>query len=167
MDKLTADTLRSISRLDFTELQYPAPTPPTADPLDLEIVRAVAWLEWATGRLTADLVADSSDAIMWDQATQLLVEQRVVHRSDDYVNSLHNDATEISVTGFSEKRITNKERQPAKGMITYLVELDELLWMLMTDDKRAYWEDQVSGENAPAEVITYFDGPFDTELFLG
>jgi hypothetical protein len=130
------------------------------DPLILEMVRAVAWLEWATGLATNDILTGSNNAVMWDQCTQLLVEQRLIHRTDDYVTAINSNAIEISVTGYSEKRVSYKERKPFR-QITYLNELDELLWMLMTDAKRAFWISSFNMAQIPVEVISYFDSSID------
>jgi hypothetical protein len=82
MDRLTAETLRSISNVDYADKGYPLLDPDVK--LALEIDRAVVWLEWATGRTELGLTDGTNDAIMWTEATQLLVEMRVNHREQGY-----------------------------------------------------------------------------------
>jgi hypothetical protein len=64
------------------------------------------------------------------------------------------------VTGYSERRISNSERMPARS-ITYLKELDDILWSLMTDDKTSYWISTFNRAQTPIEIIDEFDSSMD------
>lgn len=153
---ITSDEVRTWSRLDFDALEYGAPTPPDDDPLDIELERAIAYVEDVTGQNDADIDDPSSLATRFKQAVQLRCEQVVIKRQPDFVADLNEDAIDISVTGYQQKRISYKESDPDR-MINPWKELNDLLLSMLTDERRDYWEDlgKIPGANIvrPHEII--------------
>ena len=149
--------LKAASQVDWEELGYPVTGSPDSS-LDLEIGRALGYLVWVTGRDYTnedDLATGSHEETMFNQCLQLRVEQQIFQRQNDYQSDFHNDVNEISVTGYSENRVSYKERRPFRHVNPHR-ELDELLWMLMTDEKKEYWFSWMKGMVSPAENIQTF-----------
>lgn len=149
---VTSADVRSWSLLDFTARGYAAGSP---DPLDIEVERSAAYVEDVTGQVLADTADPSSLATRLKQAIQLRTEQQVVWRSDDYVGDQNENAIDISVTGYSQKRVGSKDQKP-RDMINVWPELNDLLVGLLTDDKRDYWSSlgAIPGGDGAVEEIT-------------
>lgn len=152
MDPVTTDDIRTWSKVDFTGRGYPTGAP---DPLDIEVTRAHAYVEDVTGRETADVTDGSVMATRWAEAVQARTEQQVIWNSDDYAGDSNESAVDITVTGYSQRRIASKEQSP-RDMVNPWPKLNDLLISLMTDEKREYWISLglLPGGNTPAEVIT-------------
>lgn len=148
---VTSANVRAWSKLDFDGREFPSGTP---DPLDIEVERASAYVEDATGQVLADTADPSSLATRLKQAIQLRTEQQVIWRSDDYVGDQNESAIDISVTGYSQRRVGSKEQRP-RDMINPWPELNDLLISLCTEDKLAYWVSLgvVTGTNGAVEHI--------------
>ena len=157
----TSTEIREWSQLDFDGRGYPADAP---DPLDLEVERAAAYVEQVTGLVVTEVAEPSGVATRLKQAIQLRTEQQVIWRSDDYVGDQNESAIDITVTGYSQRRVGTKEQRP-RDMINPWPELNDLLMGLLTDGQREYWIGLgVVFGTAPAEVITehqwYTDTPY-------
>lgn len=155
---ITSDDIRGWSQLDWDALAYGEPVAPDPDPLDIEVERAVDYVATCTGQDPDTLSGSDRTSRMFKNAVQLRVEQIVIKRQADFVSDLNEDALDISVTGYSGKRISYKESDPAT-MINPWKELNDLLVALLTDEKRDYWEDlgKLPGANVvrPSEIIQY------------
>lgn len=156
MDQVTAAQVRAWSRVEFADRGFPPPTPPaTADPLDLEIERAHAYLETVTGRIAADLTEPSAIATQFKQAIQMRTEQTTVKASDDYVGDINEDAIDFRAGSYSQERISDKERRV--GVLNPWPDLDALLLGLLTDEKEEEYIEAgiIVRPIRPAEAITY------------
>lgn len=150
MIAVTAADVRGWSKLDFDGRGYPTGG---SDPLDIEIERAHAYLEDVTGQVTADIASPSVLATKWAEAVQYRTEQQVIWNSDDYAGDSNESAIDISVTGYSQRRVGTKEQAP-RDMINPWPKLNDLLWSLLTDDRREHWLAICGGDNGAVEVIT-------------
>jgi hypothetical protein len=152
MDAITSDQIRTWSKLDFVDLGYEDGSP---DPLDVEVSRAVAYCEDVTGQVTAEITNATNLAVKMAQAIQLRVEQQITQRQEGYVADVNEDAVDFDVTGYKQKRISHKERDPST-MINPWKELNDLLVSMLTDEMFEYWEDlgKLPGSNIirPEEV---------------
>lgn len=153
---VTSDDIRGWSQLEWDTLGYGEPVPPDPDPLDIEVVRAIDYVAYVTGQDPDILSGTDRTSRMFSNAVQLRVEQIVIKRQADFVADLNEDAIDISVTGYQQKRISYKESDPAT-MINPWKELNDLLVGLLTEDQRDYWDDlgKLPGSNImrPAEII--------------
>lgn len=159
---VTAEDVRGWSLLDFDELGFVTGTP---DPLDVEVERASDYVADVTGVEPDDLTDGTRAARKFQNAVQLRVEQIVIKRQPDFVSDLNEDALDISVTGYSQRRISYKESDPAT-MINPWKELNDLLLSMLTDDKLAYWQEmgRAPGGYSALEVVHYDQWFDDTEV---
>lgn len=157
MDRLTPSDIRAASKLDFAEYEYPAPVPPVVDdPLQLQIDRAHAYVEYVTGQDFAAIDSSSVTGVLLGQCVQLRTEQQVVQAQQDYVGDINEDAIDFSVTGFSQKRIHPAHRR-SRQMINSWPTLNDLLVGAMTEEKKEYWEDlgMMTGSRNPRPAERY------------
>ena len=155
MIAITAEDVRGWSLVDFTGRGFPEPTPPDEDTLQVEVDRASAYVEMVTGLVVDDITDPSTTATLIKQAIQQRTEQRVIWGSDDYVGDQNESAIDISVTGYSQRRVSSKEQNP-RDMVNPWPELNSLLISLMTEDKLDYWRGlgAIPGGNGVVEDIT-------------
>ena len=155
MVSLTAEDIREWSLVDFVGRGFPVPVGADPDTLQVEVDRASAYVEMATGLVIDDITDPSTTATLVKQAIQQRTEQRVIWGSDDYVGDQNESAIDISVTGYSQRRVSSKEQSP-RDMVNPWPELNSLLISLMTEEKLDYWRGlgAITGGNGVAEVIT-------------
>ena len=152
MARPTVAEIRQWSKVDFGELTY-------ADDADLQVLidRSADYVEWATGREMDDSLPPEYAGMM-DQAVQYKTEALAYQNQPDIVETVADFMllSSFSVGEYSETRRSLTELKEA-GMIDADPRLNQLLWACMTDDKRAFWEDFLSDENAPAFSVTEID----------
>ena len=140
MATITADQIRLDSKVDFVALGYPEG--PDPDTLTKEMNRAVAYVETMTGRVNSTdplLVDGMTLATHFEQAVQLRVEQQITQRQPGFVSDQNENAVDITVPGYSQRRVITKEQNP-RDMINQWPELNDLLIALCTEEKLAYWQ---------------------------
>jgi hypothetical protein len=155
MDKPTVDEIRLWSRVKFAREGY-ADDEKLANVID----RSAAYVSWVTGQRVDAVTLDASmsptgspldlEPIM-DQAIQMRVEQVVLQGRTGYLGS----AAEMDVIqsfsagGYSEQRARGgfaSRTGAAEKSINKWPSLEELLWMLMTEERFAFWLAFVSGQ---------------------
>src|SRR3954451_15185130 len=100
----TVEDIRSWSKLDFVEMDYPEPVDPDPDPLDVLLSRSLSYVQRVTGRKIDDTMPDDLEETA-NEAVQMRVEQLVFQSQDDYVETGSDDQiSNFSVTGYSETR---------------------------------------------------------------
>lgn len=140
MATITANQIRLDSKVDFVALGYPEG--PDPDTLTKEMNRAVAYVETMTGRVNSTdplLVDGTALATHFEQAVQLRVEQQITQRQPGFVSDQNENAVDITVPGYSQRRVITKEQNP-RDMINQWPELNDLLIALCTEEKLAYWQ---------------------------
>lgn len=187
MDKPTTDEIRLWSQLNFARYGY-ADDPKLANVID----RSSAYVCWVTGQRVDAPLLDASmsptgnpldlEPIM-DQAIQMRVEQVVLQGRTGYLGS----AAEMDVIqsfsagSYSEQRARGgfaSRTGAAEKSINKWPSLEELLWMLMTEERFAFWLAFVSGQPIPASwveeinwtragtAVTFFE-PWDRYVVAG
>lgn len=140
MATIAVDTIRADSQLDFSALGYPEG--PDPDTLTKEVARALAYVETMTGRTNAtdaEIADGTALGTHFEQAVQLRVEQQVTQRQPGFVSDQNENAVDITVPGYSQRRIISKEQNP-RDMLNQWPELNDLLILLCTAEKLAYWQ---------------------------
>jgi hypothetical protein len=174
MATITPAQIRLDSKLDFDALGYPAPAD-VSDPDSLikEVGRAVVYVESMTGQdnTQVELADGTRLGTLFEQAVQLRVEQVVTQRQPGFVADQNENAIDISVTGYSQKRIDSKEQKP-RDMLNPWPELNDVLMLLLTDEMRAYWIAQgviMEVYVTPMEHVQdiAWDNPDSTDPFIG
>jgi hypothetical protein len=175
----TPDDLRNWSTVRWERAGVP-----DDDMLQLRIDRAVGYVCFITGQSLDALfvptwsAAGSVEALM-NQAIQLRTEQITMQGVRGHVASAGQNEV---VSSFSAGSYSESRREPghSKGQqyINTWPQLDELLWMLMTDDRRGDWMEAITGQTAPAfwveevewgnvtTLATYFE-PWDRYVPAG
>lgn len=160
MDRPTAEDIRAWSKLDFASYDYPAPTPPDADPLQLLVDQAIAYVVAVTGRpLDATMPGDL--APLAEQAVRMRVEQLVIGGQAETVEEAAEALADagiqsFSVPGYSETRFRPESSEVYKRL-NWWPSLAELLYLLMTDEKREDFDARVAGYHAPGFAVTEVD----------
>jgi hypothetical protein len=134
-----------MSKVNFDALGY-------ADDTDLQVVvdQANGYLGWITGQTWAVLPTEM-EAIA-GQAARMRTEQVAFQSQEDYVETATDDVVQsFSAGSYSEtRRDWNQDRK----VLNSWPALNDLLWMMMSDDKRDDWLMLLTGVNAPAFEIT-------------
>lgn len=147
----TAADIRSWSKLDFDSLTY-------SDDSDLQRVldQAISYVEFVTGRRADPSLPSELEGLM-RQALQMRTEQVVYQAQADAIETASDDTLQsFSAGGYSETRHDATRRGESK-MLNPWQALNDILWMLMTDDKLDYWNYRLAGLNAPAWSVTEVD----------
>jgi len=153
MDIPTADDIRLWSRVDFDEQEY------TADSdLDREIGRAAGYLLFVTGRPYDSMPVEFVALVQ--QATQMRVEQQILGDTADQAETAADELVQsFSAGAYTEARRGYGDYKAANEalLVNKWPALNDLLWMLMTDAKRAYWRSHLSGVTTPAWGVVEVD----------
>jgi hypothetical protein len=96
------------------------------------------------------------------QAVALRTVQLVRSFQADQIELVDDGILSFSVPGYSETRRDTATSFYKNGLVNPWALLHELLWLLMTPEKREEWQDTLNNENAPAFAITETDWGFAT-----
>jgi hypothetical protein len=160
VDTPTATDVRAWSKLAFDEYgfgEYDGAG--GVDPLDRLVTAACDYITFVTTRV---IDADTPTMLvsMIEDAVQLRVEQTVMQRQTEHIETAGDIdmISSLSVAGYSESRRDTSAKEP--GTLNPWPALDALLWRLLSpmpgednavlDDRRAYWQQLLSGQPAPA-----------------
>jgi hypothetical protein len=148
----TVEEIRQWSKVDFDSLGY-------ADDADLQLVidRAGDYIEWMSGRTMDDALDPKYDRVM-AQVVQYKTEDMAHIDQPENVETVGDFMliSSFSAGSYSETRRGLEELAKAK-LIDGDPRISSLLWGLMTDDKRDFWEDWMASVNAPAFEVTEVD----------
>ena len=151
----TVAQIEGWSRVDFTGLDQPF----TDADLQVRIDRSVAELTAITGRLFDDTMPGPLVSIA-QEAVQLRVEQMAYQEQEDYAETVSDDLIQSFTAGnYSETRKSPRDRYT--GMTTGLPEinpnpwLNRDIWLLCTDDMRAYWTETLLGQGQAALIPSF------------
>jgi hypothetical protein len=163
----TTAEIRALSKVEFSEINYPVETP---DPLDPVVAQAIAYVEWMTGRVFDDTddaskpsygtfeqigVLNSRLFVLFTQAVRMRTEQIAMQSQDDYVETASDDVvSSFSASDYSETRADPTRRGESKSINTWKA-LSDLLLILMTPDRYSWWLAYLSGTPQPAWSFSY------------
>lgn len=147
----TAAAVRMWSKLDLGALGYA-----DDESFGRLVARAVAALSQITGINLATVPSWQEPLV--EQAIQGLAEQLAFQAQPDMLETLADfDLIQsFSAGAYSETRRSAEDAMKAR-MLNAWPWLNNLLWGLLTDDRRDYWEDFFSTGNAPAFAVTEVD----------
>jgi hypothetical protein len=141
--------------------------------LQERINRAAAYVAFVTGQnFDAPTVASwatlTSTETLLRQAIQLRTEQITVQGGRGHISSAaENEVVQSFTAGsYSESRRDPARRGEQKSLNTWPA-LDELLWMLMTDERYGWWYAYITGKPFPATWVEEVEwrGPGTVALF--
>lgn len=146
--------IKAWSRLDFADLDAPF----SDDDLQVRLERALAYLETVTGR-AIDATMPRLLVPIAQEAVQLRVEQMAFQEQEDYAETANDDM----VQSFSAGNYTESRRvvRTYSGAETGLPEINSQpwlnrdIWLLCTDDMRAYWTETLMGAAAAASIPSF------------
>lgn len=154
MEAPTVTEIRSWSRVDFAELNYEEAEP---DPLEVLVTRSIDYVMDVTGRtlenVPTELVTTAQEAI------QRRVEQLAYQQQEDHVEGAADEIiSSFGAGSYNERKREVKDLalQQTKQVNNWHL-LHDLLWRLMTEEKREWWEEQISGKPRPAFQVTEVD----------
>lgn len=154
MDTPDAATVRGASQLNFATLGYPPGATP--DPLEVPVQMAVEYVQEVTGRQLDDSMPDNLDMLAL-QAVVMRTEQVVYASQADRIEGVTDEGiASFSVPGYSETRRDARSIWK-EGLVNPWRMLSDILWLLMTPEKRDEWQAQFDGEDPPAFEITEVD----------
>lgn len=150
--------IRVWSKVAFDDLDFEAPaTPEDPDPLDLLVGRSIEYVLDVTGRTLDDI----PDTLEWTakEAIQRRVEQLAFQATEDHVETVTDEMIKSFGAGnYNEARREILDLSPQKSKhINPWHLLHDLLWRLMTEEKREWWEEQMGDNKRPAFAITETD----------
>lgn len=157
MDRPTVVNIKTWSKVDFSDLDE------SYDDTQLAVLvtRACDYVEQVTGRLIDASFPPALSGTCQD-AVQRRVEQVAYQTQPDYVETGADDqVVSFTASSYSETRRDDPAR--ARGQTSGRPKvnpwgaLNDLLWLLMTDDMRDYWLGLLSGINTPAFEVTEVD----------
>lgn len=154
----TAEELRADTRIDWVGLGLPIPADPLVpDPLSAEIAIAEAYVEEKTGRDVETLSPTSNLGIIAKRAITLRVIQQAVQGRGSFItHEIDRQIISFAVPGYSETRAsgssTTGKGYPA-GLFNDWPILNDLLWVLATQEKRDEALALFYGEQPPASAI--------------
>lgn len=156
--------LKGWSRIDFSSLDAPF----TDTDLQVQIVRATAYLMAVTGRAMDDTMPPQLVPIAQD-AYQLQVEQEVFKSQPDYVETSADDLIQsFSAGNYSETRHeagggTRRNIMPiGLPIINPDPRLNTDIWLLCTPDMQQYWRYVLQNASVPSFEVTEADwGNYD------
>jgi hypothetical protein len=166
MDTPTAADVRAWSRVDFSDLGYPAGQTP--DPLQVLVDRAVAYCQSVTGVMFDASFPDSTTTTpMAQSAVQYATEMLAYEAQEDYLETAADDVVQSFTAGnYSEVRVDPMKRAQMR-MLNANPALNRALWGLMTPEQQDLWLEAMTGKNAPAMATTEVDwsqrgfGPYE------
>lgn len=162
MESVTAAEVREWSDLPFDRLGLGDDTQ-----LQQKVDRAAGYvfsitgLSYAGAEMTVLAMGPDDPGLVTklvEQAVQMRTEQVVMQERADYVESAaQNDVIASFSAGlYSESHRDPTRRGEARSINTWPA-LDELLWMLMTPDRFAWWQAYISGTPAPEWSVQAVD----------
>lgn len=150
METPTAADVRDWSQLDFGRYGYSDDTR-----LGVVVARSVGYVRYVTGQDLAaptppeNLTADLMEPIL-QQAIQMRTEQIVLQGRRGHLDSAASNevVSSFSAGSYHETRRDPSRRGEQRSLNTWPA-LDELLWMLMTPERFAWWWSYISGQPLP------------------
>lgn len=152
------DLFRTLTRVKQSKLGVAVGQPNAETLLETELARASIYVQFVTGQpaLDADLEPLQTSAgdmpaegvrTLLRQAIQMRTEQVTFQAQNGYVDDASDDVvTSLSVGSFSQSKA-----QPVRGAKPRLNSweaLTDILWLLMTPDRYAWWVAFLSGDAA-------------------
>lgn len=170
----TSDWVYGKSRLRWSRLGIAS-----AADLDEVLEDAIGYVTWITGRYFSDFIptaitgldsgpvstsytpvpiVDTPELIrLFWKVVRMCVEQEVMQSQRGYVDTVTDDGIASFTAGpYSESR-KDPTRRGEQKMLNSWPGLNSLLWQLMTDDRREYWNMVLGGANVPAFSIEEVD----------
>lgn len=143
--------------VDLAAVGYPAPTVAGAvDPLEYVVARARRVFERITGLTIATI--EAADADLANPAIDGLTMLAANEGSEDRLETV---ADFDLIQSFAAGSYNEQRRDPGDPgrRITAWPWLNDILWLLMTDEKRAEWETALNPDkpNAPAFSVSEVD----------
>lgn len=138
---------------DYGALGFPVPIAPDPDPLQPLVDAAIQYVEQVTGRVPIESVPDNMAALA-QMAIRMRTEQFLWLLSADFVESAaDSEVVSFSAGSYSETRRSDRGRKQGEWWINPWGALDELLWLLMTPEKKVEWDEKIKGIVAPAFAV--------------
>jgi hypothetical protein len=153
----TVTEIRLWSRVDFADLEYEATTDPEKDPLKVLVSRSIDYVMDVTGRTLEDVPTELVTTAQ--EAIQRRVEQLAYQQQEDHVETAADELiSSFGAGSYNERKREVKDLgvQQTKQVNNWHL-LHDLLWRLMTEEKREWWEEQITGKNRPAFAVTEVD----------
>lgn len=157
MDRPTSETVRALTPAppngtDYAAFGFPPP-PPEPDPLQPLVDASIQYLEQVTGRAPIETTPPELESLM-NMAVRMRTEQFLHVTSADSVESAaDSDVVSFSAGSYSETRRTERGHREGEWWINPWGALDDLLWLLMTPEKRAEWEAKAKNIVEPAFAV--------------
>lgn len=158
MEAPTTKQIRTWSKVDFAGLDYEEPAGEAEDPLDVLVARGKDYVLDVTGQtlesIPAELVTTAQEAI------QRRVEQLVFKQREEEAETASDMdlIASFSAGSYSETRVNRTRATKFAGKdLNPWPHLEELLWRLMTEEKREYWEERLGGTHRPNFAVTEVD----------
>jgi hypothetical protein len=156
MVPVTPEELRGDTRIDWTALGLPEADPDIA--LEEEIAVAWAYVEEKTGRDLDTLTDGTNLASLARRAVKLRVVQQAIQGQGSFITrEIDRQIKSFSVPGYSETRESGSTldlRNFPNGYFNEWPILNDLLWLLATDEKRDEAQASTDDEDPPASAIT-------------
>lgn len=155
MQAPTTKQIRTWSKLDFAGLDYEEPAGEAEDPLDVITARARDWLVYMTGRPFETMPPELETTA--GEAVQRRTEQLAIKSQEDEAETAGDIdmINSFSASSYSETRKDDQRQTKfAAKSLNPWPHLNNLLLMLMTEEKREYWAEVLSGEHRPYMEIT-------------
>lgn len=148
MDVPDAALVRTWSHVDLDALNY-------ADDPGLQVLcdRAAEYVTNMTGREFADMPTGLSQTA--SEAVQRRTEQLARASQDESVETVTDGLASFNAGGYSENRLSPDAAKKA-GLVNPWPLLSDLLWRLMTEEKRAEWLSWLSGKPVPSFEVTEY-----------
>lgn len=146
-----AEDIRAWSKVDFDDLTY-------GDDVDLQRIldQSISYVWFVTGRKPDDTMPPELEPLM-NQALQMRTEQVAEQAQPDYVETGADSLTQSFTAGSYSEQRHDPTRRGETALVNPWLDLSEILWMLMTDEKYDYWRSRLSNINAPAWEVTQVD----------
>ena len=163
MDAPTVEEIRALSNVDFEGVGVD-------DDSQLETLLTAA--QSLLTAITGQTVAEMPDEFvpMANLAIRGFTEQLAYQGSAEYLETLSDfDLIQSFSAGpYSETRRSAEDAMKARKLNAWPW-LSDLLWLMLTDEKREFWEDYFSDENAPAWAVTEveWDPPLADDFIWG
>jgi hypothetical protein len=159
MDTPDAAAVRAVlAAMNWEERGYPVPVDPDPDLLQPAVDAANAYVAAVTGR-PLDATMPDELAPLALQASALRTAQNVVQWDSDYIETANDDGIQSFTVGpYSETRF-DRMKTFVKGsfVVNPWKQLNDLLILLMTEDKLDYWFGLLTGIYAPGWQLVEVD----------
>jgi hypothetical protein len=165
----TASDIRAWAPPDFDWQAVGFPAPASGEPdtaLEKRVEWAIGYVENTTGRPLATIAPPPSPALdvtnlvpVAEQAVLLATVQRVMQGSKRYLKAsvLQDYIASFTAGSYSETRRRPDEQLGRGGIsnppVNPWIALSDLLYLLMTPDREAYWHQRLTGVTRPAGAI--------------